>query len=318
MTLNKELPRDYSKKILPWIGSNYVVVAFILLFIFSSLASKVFATPQNLKTILLQNSGPGIIAMGMLCVIITGGIDLTVPSYVCLSVCLTAGFIQDGIGFWAIPAVMMIMVSFGFAIGFLVAYCKIAPFIVTLAFSEILKGIAYMYQVGQNRRIDGTFLPQFIQSSTLGLPNPVWIMIAIFVLAWVVLLKTTFGRSLFAIGGNAEAARLAGIHVKRNLMVTYALSGLMSSIGGIILCGRLAMGTSTVGDGYEMDAIAAVVVGGASLSGGVGSAWKTLVGVLLISTLGNIMNLTGVASYPQMIIKGVIIILAVLANMRNK
>lgn len=111
--------------------------------------------------------------MGMLYVIITGGIDLTVPSYVCLSVCLTAGFIQDGMGIWAIPVVMMIMVAFGFAIGFLVAYCKIAPFVVTLAFSEILKGIAYMYQVGQNRRIDGTFLPEFIQGSTLGLSNPV-------------------------------------------------------------------------------------------------------------------------------------------------
>ena len=210
------------------------------------------------------------------------------------------------------------MVAFGFAIGFLAAYCKIAPFVVTLAFSEILKGIAYMYQVGQNRRIDGTFLPEFIQGSTLGLSNPVWIMLVIFGLAWLVLLKTTFGRSLFAIGGNMETARLAGINVKRNLMITYALSGLMSSIGGIILCGRLAMGTSTVGDGYEMDAIAAVVVSGASLSGGVGSAWKTLIGVLLIAVLGNIMNLMGVATYPQMIIKGVIIILAVLANIRNK
>lgn len=325
--MNKELTREYQdvtrepspfKKILPWMGRNYVVVAFVILFIFSSGASKVFATPKNLTTILLQNAGPGIIAMGMLYVIITGGIDLTVPSYVCLSVCLTAGFIQDGMGVWAIPLVMLIMVAFGFAIGFLVAYCKIAPFIVTLASSSILKGIAYMYQVGQNRRIDGTFLPKFIQASTLGIPNPVWIMAAIFLLAWVILLKTTFGRSLFAIGGNAETARLAGINVKRNLMITYALSGLMSSIGGIILCGRLAMGTSTVGDGYEMDAIAAVVVGGASLAGGVGSAWRTLIGVLLISVLGNIMNLTGIASYPQMIIKGVIIILAVLANMKNK
>ena len=306
------------KKVLPWMGRNYVVVAFILLMIYSSFASPVFATSKNLTTILLQNAGPGIIAMGMLYVIITGGIDLTVPSYVCLSVCLTAGFIQDGMGIWAIPVVMMIMVAFGFAIGFLVAYCKIAPFVVTLAFSEILKGIAYMYQVGQNRRIDGTFLPEFIQGSTLGLSNPVWIMLVIFGLAWLVLLKTTFGRSLFAIGGNMETARLAGINVKRNLMITYALSGLMSSIGGIILCGRLAMGTSTVGDGYEMDAIAAVVVSGASLSGGVGSAWKTLIGVLLIAVLGNIMNLMGVATYPQMIIKGVIIILAVLANIRNK
>lgn len=137
------------KKVLPWMGRNYVVVAFILLMIYSSFASPVFATSKNLTTILLQNAGPGIIAMGMLYVIITGGIDLTVPSYVCLSVCLTAGFIQDGMGIWAIPVVMMIMVAFGFAIGFLVAYCKIAPFVVTLAFSEILKGIAYMYQGGR-------------------------------------------------------------------------------------------------------------------------------------------------------------------------
>jgi ribose transport system permease protein len=170
-----------------------------------------------------------------------------------------------------------------------------------------------MYQVGQNRRIDGTFLPSFIQNNLFGIPVPVIILAIIFVIFGFILKKTKYGRGIYAIGGNAETARLAGINVKKYLIITYSVAGLLFGIAGMILAGRLSMGTATVGEGYELDAIASVVVGGATLSGGVGSVTKTLIGAFLMGVLINIMNLMGIASYPQMILKGIIIVLAVLA-----
>ena len=199
----------------------------------------------------------------------------------------------------------------------MVAFLNIAPFIATLAMTTILKGAAYMYQTGQNRRIDGTFLPKWVKDSTLGIPNPVLIMIVVFLVFLFVLNRTRFGRGIYAIGGNKETAYLAGIRVRSYLVLSYALGGLCFAIGGILLCGRLGMGTATVGDGYEMDAIASVVIGGASMNGGSGSVSKTIVGAMLMGVLYNIMNLMGIASYPQMIVKGVVIVLAVLLYKRK-
>jgi len=305
---------ELTKKISWFIKENFVIIAFIILFIYSSFASPAFLTVNNITTVFLQNSIYAICAIGMLLIVITGGIDLSVGSYICVCVCFTAGFIQDGHGIMAIIMVLALSILFGMISGVLVAYAKVAPFIATLAMTTILKGIAYMYQVGQNRRIDGTFWPYFIQSSLAGIPVPVIILVIIIIVITFILKKTRYGRGIYAIGGNSETARLAGINVKRYLVITYALGGLLFGIAGTILAGRLSMGTATVGDGYELDAIASVVVGGATLSGGVGSVSKTVVGAFLIGILMNIMNLMGLASYPQMILKGIIIVFAVLAN----
>lgn len=309
--------KEFSKKAGRFVKNNFVVIAFIILIIYGSFASPAFLTLSNLKTVLLQNSIYAICAIGMLLIVITGGIDLSVGSYVCVSVCLTAGLIQDGYGILAILIVALMCIGFGIISGVLVSYAKVAPFIATLAMMTILKGIAFMYQVGQNRRIDGTFWPAFIQGTLLGIPIPVIILIVISLFAAFILNKTRYGRGIYAIGGNSETARLAGINVKKYLIITYAIGGLLFGIAGMILTGRLSMGTATVGDGYELDAIAAVVVGGATLSGGVGSVFKTLIGAFLIGVLMNIMNLMGIASYPQMILKGIIIVAAVLANRNN-
>lgn len=305
---------NINEKALKLVKNNFVVIAFILLLIFSSLASPAFLTVGNIRTVLLQNSIYAICAIGMLLIVITGGIDLSVGSYVVVSVCFTAGFIQDGLGVMSIVYVALLSIIFGVISGALVAYAKVAPFIATLAMMTVLKGIAYIYQVGQNRRIDGTFLPEFIKSNFLGIPAPVVILIVIYITVTFILNRTKYGRGIYAIGGNPETARLAGINVKGYLVMTYALGGLLFGIAGMILAGRLSMGTATVGDGYELDAIASVVVGGAALSGGVGSVTKTLIGAFLIGVLMNIMNLMGIASYPQMILKGIIIVVAVLAN----
>lgn len=297
-----------------FIKNNFVIIAFIIIFIFSCFATPVFLTVSNITTVLIQNSIYAICALGMLMIIITGGIDLSVGSYVCICVCLTAGFIQDGMGVAAILAVAVLSMLFGCVTGVLVAYAKVAPFIVTLAMTSILKGLAYMYQVGESRRIDGTFWPEFIQGSILYIPTPIFIMAVVFIIVLFILNKTKFGRGLYAIGGNAETARLAGINVKKYLVMVYAIGGFLFGLAGMILAGRLSMGTATVGDGYELDAIASVVIGGASLSGGTGSTVKTLIGAFLMGILLNVMNLLGIASYPQMVFKGIIIVVAVLAN----
>lgn len=297
-----------------FIKNNFVIIAFILIFIFSCFATPVFLTVSNITTVLIQNSIYAICALGMLMIIITGGIDLSVGSYVCICVCLTAGFIQDGMGVAAILVVAVMSMLFGCVTGVLVAYAKVAPFIVTLAMTSILKGLAYMYQVGESRRIDGTYWPEFIQGSILYIPTPIFIMIVVFLIVLFILNKTKFGRGLYAIGGNAETARLAGINVKRYLVIVYAIGGFLFGLAGMILAGRLSMGTATVGDGYELDAIASVVIGGASLAGGTGSTTKTLIGAFLMGILLNVMNLLGIASYPQMVFKGIIIVVAVLAN----
>ena len=197
-----------------FIKNNFVIIAFIIIFIFSCFATPVFLTVGNITSVLITNSISAICALGMLMIIITGGIDLSVGSYVCICVCLTAGFIQNGMGPAAIVAVGALGVLFGCITGVLVAYAKVAPFIVTLAMTSILKGLAYMYQVGENRRIDGTFWPEFIQGSVLFIPTPIFIMIVVFLIVLFVLNKTKYGRGLYAIGGNQETARLAGINVR--------------------------------------------------------------------------------------------------------
>ncbi len=309
--------KNYSDKVIKFMKNNFVVIAFIALIIFGGCASPAFLTVGNIKTVLLQNSIYAICALGMLFIVITGGIDLSVGSYVVVAVCFTAGFIQEGRGILAIVIVAAMSIVFGIISGTLIAYAKVAPFIATLAMTTILRGIAYIYQVGQNRRIDGTFWPKFIQGSFLGIPIPVLILGVIYLIVVFLLKKTKYGRGIYAIGGNSETARLAGINVKKYLIITYSLGGLLFGMAGMILAGRLSMGTATVGEGYELDAIAAVVVGGATLSGGVGSPTKTLIGAFLIGVLMNIMNLMGIASYPQMIIKGIIIVAAVLMHREN-
>lgn len=309
--------KNYSGKVIKFMKNNFVVIAFIALIIFGGFASPAFLTLGNIKTVLLQNSIYAICALGMLFIVITGGIDLSVGSYVVVAVCFTAGFIQEGRGILAIVIVAAMSIVFGIISGTLIAYAKVAPFIATLAMTTILRGIAYIYQVGQNRRIDGTFWPKFIQGNFLGIPIPVLILAVVYLIVIFLLKKTKYGRGIYAIGGNSETARLAGINVKKYLIITYSMGGLLFGMAGMILAGRLSMGTATVGEGYELDAIAAVVVGGATLSGGVGSPTKTLIGAFLIGALMNIMNLMGIASYPQMIIKGIIIVAAVLMHRDN-
>jgi len=303
------------RKFLGFFNENYLYIVLAAIFILGVFQSDKFLRINNLMNVLLQNTSMISITMGMLMAIITGGIDLTVGSIIALSGCLVSGQIQNGAD--TIPAVMITLVFMsliGAANGLFISYGKIPAFIVTLSMQTIVRGMAYVYQVGADRRIDGTPFVDFVNSYVADIPTPVIIMLIVFVSIWFLLCKTTFGRSVYAIGGNSETARLAGINVSRSIIIVYTMSAFLAGLAGIITAGRLSMGTAIVGTGAEMDAIAAVVVGGASLSGGKGSAVKALIGALIIAYLANLMNLLGVPPYPQMIIKGVIILLAVLIN----
>ncbi len=293
----------------------YLVITFLLMFVVSCLLSPKFFTPLNLLNILTQNATTAILSYGMLFVIVTGGIDLSVGSFLALSVCLTAGLLNQN---WPIAAVclfvVLVMAVGGAIAGGLIAFGKIEPFIATLAMQQVVRGIAYIYQVGSVAVINNqTFLTNF--AGNLG-PIPIAIIYAaiIGVIMHILLKNTTFGRKTYAIGGSKEAAKLVGVSVNKMLISIYVLSAILAGIAGIIMAARLRVGTALVGDGLELDAIASVVIGGAAFTGGRGTVMNTVLGVLILGIIGNIMNLMGVATYPQMMIKGAIIVAAVLAK----
>ena len=293
----------------------YLVITFLLMFVVSCLLSPKFFTPLNLLNILTQNATTAILSYGMLFVIVTGGIDLSVGSFLALSVCLTAGLLNQN---WPIAAVclfvVLVMAVGGAIAGGLIAFGKIEPFIATLAMQQVVRGIAYIYQVGSVAVINNqTFLTNF--AGNLG-PIPIAIIYAVIIgiIMHILLKNTTFGRKTYAIGGSKEAAKLVGVSVNKMLISIYVLSAILAGIAGIIMAARLRVGTALVGDGLELDAIASVVIGGAAFTGGRGTVMNTVLAVLILGIIGNIMNLMGVATYPQMMIKGAIIVAAVLAK----
>jgi len=314
--LQKKITRQSIKSFL---GKYYIAIAFVIMIIAGSFLSDNFLTVTNFRNVSLQLSMAVIVAIGMLFTVISGGIDLSVGSIVALGGCMAAGFTQQGMP----PIVVLLLVSVlmaaaGSVSGLLVSKGKVAPFIATLATMTIWRGAAYIYQVGQDRRIDGTDLVALITGTVGPIPVPVIIMAVVAIIAGFILTQTSFGRSIYSVGGNREAARLSGINVGLSLTMVYVISAVLSSLSGIILTSRLALGTALVGQGYELDAIAAVVIGGASMSGGTGTVTNTILGAFIIGFLNNILNLMGVAAYPQMIIKGVIIVAAVIWKRNNR
>jgi len=303
----------FPRKVIDIFQKYYIVLAFLGMMVAGTIASPYFLTLNNFRNVSLQLSMNVIIALGMLFTVISGGIDLSVGSIVALGGCLVAGFTQDGYSpGLAILMAIGLMGLAGSVSGLLVSKAKIAPFIATLATMTIWRGVSYIYQTGSDRRIDGTKIVDILTGRVGPIPVAVIIMVVVGVISWYVLNKTSFGRSVYAVGGNKEAARLAGINVDVALTSVYMISGILAGLSGILLAARLSLGTALVGQGYELDAIASVVVGGASLSGGKGRVINTILGAFIIGFLNNILNLAGVAAYPQMIIKGVIIVAAVM------
>lgn len=290
------------------------LVIFLIIVLISSIFSDVFFSHTNITNLLRQVSGIGIISMGMLLVILTGGIDLSVGSVVALTSVLCGYFLQ----FMPLPVALACSVIAGIMVGsfsgYLVSVHRMAPFIATLAAMTIARGTGFIISKGSPIIIGtaGSGLTDFGTGSFIGIPYPVFLMFAIFFLVFFILKYTVFGRLIIAIGSNEEAVRLSGIKLKYYKFAVYGMTGGFAALAGIISTSRTGVGSPIIGMGLELDVIAAVVIGGASLSGGKGTAVNTLLGVLILGIIGNLMNLQNVPSYPQQVIKGLIIIAAVL------
>ncbi|ANB58754.1 branched-chain amino acid transport system / permease component family protein [Anoxybacillus sp. B7M1] len=297
------------------------LIGFILLCIVLSLLSDHFLTVDNWLNIFRQVSINALIAFGMTFVILTGGIDLSVGSVLALSSALAAGLMVDGVnGTVAIAVGIAAGLVMGALNGIIITKGRVAPFIATLATMTVFRGATLVYTEG--RPITG-FSDQLSfqmlgRGYFLGIPVPIILMLVIYAALYFVLKKTTFGRHTYAVGGNEEATRISGIRVDRLKIWIYSLTGGLSALAGLILTSRLNSAQPTAGTSYELDAIAAVVLGGTSLSGGRGWIFGTLIGALIIGVLNNGLNLLNVSSFYQQLIKGAVILLAVILDRRKE
>lgn len=302
------------KKALKSVFSNYLVFVFIAIMIVGAIVSPYFLTSRNLRNILQFSSVISIIAVGQFFVVVTGGIDLSVGSIAAFSTVISAVLLGKGYSlFLAAIASLSLSILWGVCNGVLVTKARIAPFVATLATQSIVRGCAYLVQSGS---LIGIYDEKFIwlfSGKTGVIPNPVILFLLVMLVAAFFMKFSTFGRSLYAIGGNAEATRLSGIPVNKALLKVYSINGFLSGLGGLVLAAQLTQGSSLLAKGYETDAIAAVVVGGASLAGGTGSPIGAVIGGLIIYMVTNIMNLLTIPAEPQMVVKGLCIILAVIA-----
>jgi len=298
----------------------FSLLALVLLSVILSILSPYFLTTENLLSIGLQTAIIAIIALGMVFVIISGGIDLSVGSIVALSGIITAQLLVAGV-----PLLITLIAGIaaggvlGFVNGFIIAKGNLPPFIVTLGMMGVARGLSLVLT-------DGLPISSLPESFTflgngriLGIPVPVVILIVVALIAAFVLSKMIFGRYVYSIGSNEEAAHLSGINVTFNKIMIYAICGLMSGLAGILMAARLVSAQPSAGTGYELDAIAAVVIGGASLAGGVGTVGGTIIGAFIMGVLRNGLNLLDVSPFWQQIAIGVIIVLAVyLDQVRRK
>lgn len=294
-----------------------MVVAFVLLMAVLSFLSDSFLTLSNLLNVTRQVSINAILAAGMTFVILTGGIDLSVGSVLALSGAVMAGLLSGGAPLLlAIGAGLALGALLGLVNGLVITRGKVQPFIGTLAMLTIARGITLVYTDG--RPITG--LPDaFVwlgAGEVIRLPVPILIMGLVFLVTYVILTQAVPGRYVYAIGGNEEAARLSGVNVTLYKTLAYVASGLFSAISAVILTARLNSAQPTAGSGFELDAIAAVVLGGTTLAGGEGSIGGTLLGALIIGVINNGLNLLNVSSFYQLVAKGVVILLAVLLDRR--
>ncbi|MBU7216305.1 ABC transporter permease subunit [Staphylococcus gallinarum] len=305
---------SYLEKVIPFIG-------LILLVIIISILNSAFLEPSNLFNLLRQVSINGLIAFGMTFVILTGGIDLSVGSTLALSSALVAILMVSGVdGIIAIIIGCIFGAVLGAINGFLITLGKMAPFIATLATMTVFRGVTLVITDGNPiTNLNGSYAFQlFGRGYFIGIPVPAITMFITFIILYVILHKTIFGRQTYAMGGNEKAAFISGIKVNKLKVYIYGLAGLMSALAGAILTSRLNSAQPTAGMSYELDAIAAVVLGGTSLTGGKGRIVGTLIGVLIIGVLNNGLNLLGVSSFYQQVVKGVVIIIAVLIDRKNK
>ena len=313
-----------------WLRTYAIVVILIaMIVILAVLTGGRFLGAQNLINIVRQVAVIAILAIGMTVVIISTGIDLSVGSIVALSAVVATSLAQapdatnlmyPGLSlpiFVAIAAGLLVGAAAGFTNGFLIARFRIAPFIATLGMMTAARGLALIYSDG---RPISKLSPEFNfigQGSIVGIPVPIILLLVVAVGARLLLNNTRFGRHVYALGGNEQAARVSGINVSRVKIGIYTFSGLLAGLGGMIVAARIGSGNPQLGTGAELDAITAAVIGGTSFSGGIGTVWGTIVGALIIGSLNTGLDLLNVSPFTQQVVKGVIIVLAIIIDERK-
>lgn len=301
-------------------GNGCWIALLLLLIIPTFVYKSMFMSTTNIFNVLRQSSMIGLISVGMTCVILTAGIDLSVGSTVALTAVVAAMLTYKN-QYLAMIIPIFVGLFVGLANGVIIAKLKIVPFIATLAVQMAVRGIAYIMTDIRSVSVapDSNAFSWIGRGYAAGIPVPVIIFAVVAAVMIFVSKKTPYGRSLYAIGGNEDAARMMGIKVDRNKIGAYVLTGGLSALAGVILCSRLNAGQPVGGSGWEMDAVAAVAIGGTLLTGGVGSVEKTLAGVLIYGLIGNIINLQGnINTYVQKIIMGAIVLIVIIIQKRTQ
>ncbi|CUX56094.1 MULTISPECIES: ABC transporter permease [Rhizobium/Agrobacterium group] len=310
-----------SRKTQELVKQSSIILVFVFICVLFTFLNEYFLTWGNWLNLLRQSSINGILAIGVTFVILTKGIDLSVGSIMALAGMLAASFVTTGNEHFVGIAVAVALGTgalMGLANGVIIARINVPPFVATLGMLSMARGLTLIYSDGRPTANLSAAFRWIGSGNILGLPLPVIIFFAVFIIGWITLTKTTFGRYVYAVGGNEKAARTSGISTRTIIAATYVISGLLAGLGGLVLAARTTAALPQAGIGYELDAIAAVVIGGTSLSGGRGSLVGTLFGALIIGTINNGMDLMGVSSYYQQLLKGGIIIIAVIADQIRK
>jgi ribose transport system permease protein len=297
-----------------WNQLGMLIVLVVMCIILSFIAPN-FLDSGNMLNVLKQTSISAILAAGMTLVILTGGIDLSVGATVALAGVISVMLSSKGVNpFAAMFAGIAIGYLVGLVNGLFTAKTKLPSFIVTLGSFTYVRGIAYVISGGYPIVLSSETFKFFGSGKILSIPTPIYIVLIVYVIIFIMLKYTMFGRHIYAIGGNEEAARLTGIKVEKTLINVYAINGLLAGLAGVVLSGRLFSGQPNAALGSELDAIAAVVLGGTSLAGGLGRIQMTIIGVLILGVIGNGLTLLDVSSFWQQIVKGFIIVIAVLLD----
>lgn len=298
------------------------VFVLILISIIASCLSPVFFSVANIRNLSVQIAVTMVVSLGMMCCELTGGIDLSVGSMVALCGAVAAGLMPSMPVGLAILAAILVGGGLGTVSGLIISKVRIAPFVVTLGMMNIARGLVYWYTNARSiiwSPFPGAEVMTFIGAKNIfGIPVLAIIWVIICIIMAFILRFTVVGRIIYSIGGNEDAVRICGIDVTRWKAMPYIIAGICSGIGGVLMTARLGVGSPMIGEGLELDCIAATVVGGTSPAGGVGTVGGMIIGVLILGVINNILDLLNVASYPQMIFKGVIIISAVILASKKK
>lgn len=316
--MKKNRYRGFLKYGLAFLQTQGALLALIILGVIASLAFDVFLTPLNLSNIFRQVSMIGLVSIGMTFVILTGGIDLSVGSIAAVAAVVAANFSDQ---FVLIPVFIPILIGavIGFTNGFVITNLKIPPFIATLAMMLGARGLAFIISKGETVRAQhlSESFTQIARGYILGIPNFGIIFILFLLMAMVVLKYTSFGRRIYAIGGNEEAARMMGLNVDTEKKIVYTISGSFSAMAGMLLASRLGSGQPYAAAGWELNAIAAVVIGGTLLTGGVGKVEGTFYGVLILGIISNVINLQGTLPYWYAnLVTGILLLIVILLQSR--